>query len=181
MPQPYTVYGTTAAGFEAVEREFHRNFVRRSELGAACAVYYRGERVVDLWGGWRDTARQFVWEQDTLVPVFSTTKGIAALTMALAHSRGLYAYDEKVSTYWSEFAQNGKADITVRQLLSVLGCHQRTVLATQYFRFRLLFELRWSWLGLWGFCTVLVSASKTSTAAPDGRVASKGCWRSAYT
>ena len=52
-----------------------------------------------------------------MVLVFSATKGISALTVALAHSRGLIDYKEKVATYWPEFAQNGKENITVRQLL----------------------------------------------------------------
>jgi CubicO group peptidase (beta-lactamase class C family) len=112
------IHGTIAPGFEAVEREFRRNFSQRHELGAACAVYYRGQKVVDLWGGFRDLEAQIPWEQDTLVLVFSTTKGVASLALAVAHSRGLFDYDEKVSTYWPEFAQNGKTNITVRQLLS---------------------------------------------------------------
>ena len=58
------------------------------------------------------------WLQDTLVLVYSTTKGIAAMTMALAQPRGLLDYDEKVATYWPEFAQEGKENITVRQLLA---------------------------------------------------------------
>lgn len=112
------IHGTVAPGFEAVEQEFRQNFAKRREVGAACAVYYRGEKVVDLWGGYRDAEKQLPWEQDTLVLVFSTTKGMASLAVAHAHSRGLFDYDEKVSTYWPEFAQNGKADVTVRQLLS---------------------------------------------------------------
>jgi CubicO group peptidase (beta-lactamase class C family) len=112
------IQGTVAPGFELVEQEFQRNFAKRRELGAACAIYYRGEKVVDLWGGYRDAEKQLRWEKDTLILVFSTTKGVASLALALAHSRGLFDYDEKVSTYWAEFAQNGKANVTVRQLLS---------------------------------------------------------------
>lgn len=112
------IQGTVAPGFEPVEQEFRRNFAKRNDLGAACAVYYRGEKVVDLWGGYRDAEKQLPWEKDTLILVFSTTKGVASLALAVAHSRGLFDYDEKVSVYWQEFAQNGKANITVRQLLS---------------------------------------------------------------
>ncbi|HSK82450.1 MAG TPA: serine hydrolase domain-containing protein [Rubrobacter sp.] len=68
-------------------------------------------------GGYRDREALTPWEQGTLVLVFSATKGISALTVALAHSRGLIDYKEKVATYWPEFAQNGKENITVRQLL----------------------------------------------------------------
>jgi CubicO group peptidase (beta-lactamase class C family) len=110
--------GTVAPGFEEVEAEFRRNFREQDELGAACAVYYRGEQVVDLWGGYRDLERRLPWQEDTLVLVYSTTKGLAGMTVAVAHSRGLLDYDEKVATYWPEFAQGGKENITVRQLLS---------------------------------------------------------------
>jgi CubicO group peptidase (beta-lactamase class C family) len=114
---PTHIHGTTAPGFEAVRTEFVRNFSKRGELGAACAVYYKGELVVDLWGGLRDLATREPWEADTIVPVMSTTKGFSSMTVALAHSRGLLDYDETVAAYWPEFAQNGKANVTVRQLL----------------------------------------------------------------
>lgn len=111
------IHGSVSPGFEEVETEFKRNFTERDELGAACAIYYKGEKVVDLWGGYRDEATLAPWEKDTLVLVFSTTKGFSALAVAVAHSQRLLDYDEKVATYWPEFAQNGKGNITVRQLL----------------------------------------------------------------
>ena len=111
------IQGTVAPGFEAVRKVFERNFREGKELGAACAVYYKGELAVDLWGGIRDIATQAPWEADTMVPVMSTTKGFSSMAVALAHSRGLIDYDEKVATYWPEFAQNGKEMVTVRQLL----------------------------------------------------------------
>jgi CubicO group peptidase (beta-lactamase class C family) len=111
------IHGSVSSGFEEVETEFRRNFAERDELGAACTIYYQGEKVVDFWGGYRDEATLAPWEEDTLVLVFSTTKGFSALAVAVAHSQGLLDYDEKVATYWPEFAQNGKGNITVRQLL----------------------------------------------------------------
>ena len=115
---PAPIHGDVAPGFERVADEFRGNFERRAELGAACAVYHRGQKVVDLWGGHRDRARTRPWEEDTLVVLYSTSKGMAATTMALAHARGLLDYDERVSAYWPEFAESGKAGITVRQLLA---------------------------------------------------------------
>jgi CubicO group peptidase (beta-lactamase class C family) len=112
------IEGTVAQGFERVRAVFEANFTQRGELGAACAAYHRGAPVVDLWGGWRDSGRAAPWAQDTLVLVYSTSKGLAAMTLALAHSRGWLDYDATVAGYWPEFAQNGKASITVRQLLS---------------------------------------------------------------
>jgi CubicO group peptidase (beta-lactamase class C family) len=112
------VEGHVSRGFEAVRRAFEENFVRRGELGGACCAYYRGEKVVDLWGGTRNKVTGEPWERDTMVVVHSATKGLAAMTLALAHSRGWLDYDERVATYWPEFAQQGKETITVRQLLA---------------------------------------------------------------
>ena len=113
-----TVKGTVAPGFEPVREAFVENFRRRREVGAACAVYFRGEKVVDLWGGLRDPKAGLPWEEDTLVLVFSTTKGISSMALAVAHTQGLFDYNERVATYWPEFARGGKANLTVRQLLS---------------------------------------------------------------
>jgi len=111
------VHGIVAPGFEEVHAEFERNFSERNEIGAAVTAYWRGERVVDLWGGRRTPDGNAPWTRDTMVPVMSTTKGLAAMTLALAHARGWLDYDAPVARYWPEFGQNGKADITVRQLL----------------------------------------------------------------
>ena len=112
------IEGHVSPGFESVRDVFTDNFLRRRELGGACAVYHRGQRVIDIWGGVRDKQTGKPWEQNTMVVVHSATKGLAAMTMALLHSRGRLDYDERVSTYWPEFAQNGKETITVRQLLA---------------------------------------------------------------
>ena len=112
------VSGTVKHGFEDVQEAFIDNFTKRNELGAACCVYHRGEKVVDLWGGVRNKSTGEPWEEDTMVLVFSTTKGMAGLAMALANSRNLLDYEERVSRYWPEFAQSGKESVTVRQLLS---------------------------------------------------------------
>lgn len=120
-----SISGSVKPGFEAVREAFAENFTRRNELGAACCMYYQGEKVVDLWGGVRNKSTSEPWEEDTMVFVASTTKGMAGLAVALAHSRGLLDYEERVSTYWPEFAQQGKEKVTVRQLLS----HQAGLLA----------------------------------------------------
>ena len=113
-----SIYGFVKPEFEAVKKVFIDNFNKRNELGAACCVYHQGEKVVDLWGGIRNKDTSEPWEEDTKVIVYSATKGVSGLAMALAHSRGLFDYDECVSTYWPEFAQQGKENITVRQLFS---------------------------------------------------------------
>ena len=114
----HTVEGHVSRGFEAVREAFAENFARRGELGGACCAYVRGEKVVDLWGGIRNKHTGAPWEQDTMVGVHSATKGLAAMTLALAHSRGWLDYDERVARSWPEFAQEGKEKMTVRQLLA---------------------------------------------------------------
>src|SRR5687767_8223471 len=111
------VQGHISDGFEPVRDTFVENFASRQELGGACCAYYRGEKVVDLWGGVRNKLTGEPWERDTMVLVNSTTKGLAAMTMAMAHSRGWLDYEARVCKYWPEFAQEGKENITVRQLL----------------------------------------------------------------
>jgi CubicO group peptidase (beta-lactamase class C family) len=112
------VEGYVSPGFEAVREAFVENFTSRGELGGACCVYHRGDKVVDLWGGIRRKETGEPWEQDTMVVVHSATKGLAAMTLAIAHSRGWLDYEERIARYWPEFAQHGKETITVRQLLA---------------------------------------------------------------
>ena len=112
------VRGTTSPEFDEVRQAFIENFTDRKELGAACAAYFNGEKVVDLWGGYRDIKTREPWEENTMVTVFSTSKGICAIALALLHAQGRLDYDERVATYWPEFGQNGKQEITVRQLLN---------------------------------------------------------------
>lgn len=111
------VHGTVAPGFEEVREEFARNFSKRGDVGAACAVVVNGEPVVDIWAGVRDPGTGAPWEEDTVVRVYSTTKGLSAVVLAKLHSDGLLDIDERISTYWPEFAKNGKGEITVGQLL----------------------------------------------------------------
>jgi len=112
------IEGEISPGFEAVRDAFAENFSERRELGGACCVYRNGEKVVDLWGGIRNRATGEPWERDTMVVVHSASKGLAAMTLAVAHSRGWLDYEERVAHYWPEFAQHGKQTISVRQLLA---------------------------------------------------------------
>jgi CubicO group peptidase (beta-lactamase class C family) len=112
------IKGDVDEGYGPVADQFRRNFADRGEIGAACAVYKDGVKVVDLWGGYRDGLTRTPWSPDTLVTMFSTTKGVSSLAVAAAHSRGLLDYDQPVATYWPEFAAAGKENVTVRQLLS---------------------------------------------------------------
>ncbi len=114
---PDLIGGDVDEGYGKVADAFRRNLDSGKEVGAAVAVYRDGRKVVDLWGGYRNGTTRAPWERDTIVTVFSTTKGVAALTVAVAASRGRIDYDAKVADYWPEFAQAGKGAVTVRQLL----------------------------------------------------------------
>lgn len=113
--------GFTAPGWEPVADAFQANFAHRHEVGAAFSAYHRGEKVVDLWGGAADEQTGAPWQEDTLVLVFSTTKGATALTANLLAQRGELDVSAPVTAYWPEFAgpgQPGKDATTVDHLLS---------------------------------------------------------------
>lgn len=115
------IEGHVAPGFERVADVFAANFTRNgphAEIGASFAVYRRGECVVDLWGGYADRAATRPWQQGTLANLWSTTKAVAAFCVALLVERGQLDYDERVAAYWPAFANAGKRDVTVAQLLS---------------------------------------------------------------
>ena len=94
-----------------------RHQIAHTDGGASVAVYHRGRLVVDMWGGLR-TPHRDPWGRNTLAMCWSTTKGVTATCAHVLADRGDLDYDERVATYWPEFAQNGKGDITVRQVLS---------------------------------------------------------------
>jgi CubicO group peptidase (beta-lactamase class C family) len=112
------IQGTCAPGFEAVRDVFVENFESGAELGASVCFVRDGETVVDLWGGYVDTACTREWQPDTLVNVYSTTKGMAAICAHICVERGLLDIDAPVAKYWPEFAAKGKERIPVRWLLS---------------------------------------------------------------
>ncbi len=112
------INGATAPGFGAVKDAFAKNFAERGDVGACVCVYRHGEPVVDLWGGRADASTGAPWQRDTIVTVFSMTKGVTAVVMNLLVERGLLDPDRTVATYWPEFAAHGKEAITVEQVLS---------------------------------------------------------------
>jgi CubicO group peptidase (beta-lactamase class C family) len=113
-----TISGWVAPGFQAVREAFQSNFDGGTEVGAAFAAYHRGEKVVDLWGGVADRTTGRPWEEDTLVLVYSTTKGVMAMCANRLAQDGRLDVEAPVVTYWPEFAQAGKETITVADLLS---------------------------------------------------------------
>ena len=119
------IQGHCDSRFSEVAEQFERNFAERGELGASVAISVGGDKVVDLWGGHTDAERTASWDKDTLCVVMSCTKGLVALCAHLLAIDGVLDFDERVATYWPEFAQAGKQDVLVGQLLS----HQVGVVA----------------------------------------------------
>ena len=105
------VEGSTASGFEPVAEEFGRLLARERDARGQFCAYRRGQRVVDLWAG-EEVA------PDDLQGVFSSSKGVSAICIALLLQRGALDLDAPVSRYWPEFAGGGKGDVTVRLALS---------------------------------------------------------------
>jgi len=106
-----------APGWEPVRDALVANLESGQDRGAGVAVVHRGELVVDLMGGHRDRNGEVPYGPDALQVVFSTTKGVTALAVAMCVERGLLDYGERVAAYWPEFAANGKDTITVAELL----------------------------------------------------------------
>ncbi|KDQ66180.1 EstA family serine hydrolase [Streptomyces halstedii] len=130
------IHGHCDPRFTAVRDAFAGNFAVHDELGAAVTVLLDGEPVVDLWGGWADAGRTRPWERDTVVNVWSTTKGPTALCAHILADRGQLDLDAPVSAYWPEFAAAGKESVRVRHLLShrsgVAGLREPHTLAALY-------------------------------------------------
>jgi CubicO group peptidase (beta-lactamase class C family) len=112
-----TIGGEVAPGFEPVREAFERNFQESDETGAAFALYVKGVKVVDIWGGVADVDSGREWDSDTLALVFSTTKGVTAICAHLLAQRGELDLDAPVAAYWPEFKAEGKENIPVRWLL----------------------------------------------------------------
>jgi CubicO group peptidase (beta-lactamase class C family) len=112
------VDGFVAPGFEPVREAFAAHFDDQDELGAGFSVVVQGETKVELWGGYADRAKTRPWVRDTLVPVYSTSKPIAALVIAWLHGRGLIDLNDAIGEAWPAFSEHGKGAITVAQAMA---------------------------------------------------------------
>jgi len=113
-----TLHGYCDPRFTAVQSAFEANFAGDHELGARFSLSVSGQMVVDLWAGFADKRRTLPFSDRTLTPVYSTTKAVAATMIARLVEQGRLRFDQPVAEVWPEFAQNGKAAITVEQVLS---------------------------------------------------------------
>jgi CubicO group peptidase (beta-lactamase class C family) len=111
------VFGAADPNFSCVVRGLSSLFPGRRFGGGALAVYLDGQPVVDVWTGWSDRAGQVPWTADRAPMVFSATKGLASTVIHRLVDRGLIDYDTPVAEYWPEFGANGKAALTVREVM----------------------------------------------------------------
>lgn len=114
----HPISGYVASGFEPVREAFEANFAEDKELGAGFSAYLHGERIIDLQGGWADRKKDKLWDDQTIVPVYSTTKPIAALVLARIIGALPAGYETPVADVWPEFGVEGKGEITIAQMVS---------------------------------------------------------------
>jgi CubicO group peptidase (beta-lactamase class C family) len=111
------IHGRYEDGFAGVAETLAKQIDTGLDVGASVAVMRDGEMLVDIWGGHQDVALTVPWVQDTIVNVFSTTKTMAALCALMLADRGELDFHAPVARYWPEFAQGGKDDVEVRELM----------------------------------------------------------------
>ena len=116
----YPIRGFVRPGFERVREVFERNFTDDVDVGASFCVVQDGELLVDLWGGYQDRAGTKTWNQDTLVNLYSTTKGLGAAAFAWVVEKAAVRYDDEVRRFWPELIA-AKDGLTIGQLLSHQG------------------------------------------------------------
>jgi CubicO group peptidase (beta-lactamase class C family) len=110
------VEGYVAPGFERVRDAFAAALPE--ELGAGFAAVRDGKVVVDIWGGWADRAQTKPWTRNTIAPVYSTTKGVSAIVLAMLAGQGLLDYEAPLAALWPAFAAHGKDKVTIAQTLA---------------------------------------------------------------
>lgn len=101
-----------------VEPLFAENFSKRGELGASVSIWQNGEPLLELHGGFRDARRALPWTPDTLVLVWSATKGIGSACLLHLLQANRLDPGRRVAEFWPEFAQNGKGEIAIAQVMS---------------------------------------------------------------
>jgi CubicO group peptidase (beta-lactamase class C family) len=114
---PHGIQGAADSNFACTLNGFAQLFPGRRFGGGALSVFLHGEPVVDVWTGYADRRGTEYWTADTGAMVFSVTKGMTSTVIHRLADRGLIDYDTPVAAYWPEFGANGKADITVRDVM----------------------------------------------------------------
>ncbi|KAI7900062.1 beta-lactamase/transpeptidase-like protein [Cokeromyces recurvatus] len=103
--------------FQFIRDIFVNSILKGYEVGAGFTVYVDGQKVISLQGGWQDLEKNIEYTNETLQMVFSSTKALSAIVIAQMVDQGLLSYDERISTYWPEFAQGNKENVTLMDLM----------------------------------------------------------------
>ncbi len=114
----YPISGLCPPEFDAVRDAFAQNFSQDLECGASFAIVKNGELIVNLVGGYTDRKKTKAWDEQTLIPVFSSSKAVSAIVIAHLVDQDCIGYDQLVKSIWPEFAQRGKDELTIGQVLS---------------------------------------------------------------
>jgi CubicO group peptidase (beta-lactamase class C family) len=112
------IEGFVAKGFESVQQRFAAIIAQAPESGCAVSIWHKGQNVVNLWGGTADKDAKSPWVEDTKVVVFSSTKGLMSLAIAMLYQEGKISYEDLVVKHWPEYKGDGKDGTTVRDLVS---------------------------------------------------------------
>lgn len=102
--------------FESLAQSFSQIFTQLNETGAAVSIFYRGQQVVDLYGSYHSENGR--WKAEDRVCTMSCCKAPLALCLHLLAERGLVVLEDNVAKYWPEFAQNGKDNVKIYQVLN---------------------------------------------------------------
>ncbi|KAI9292161.1 beta-lactamase/transpeptidase-like protein [Neoconidiobolus thromboides FSU 785] len=118
LPKPdYPTEGICEDDYKQVEEVFKDHFDRGLEVGASVVVYNKGTPVVELYGGYQDFGKRIAYTSSTLNIVFSSSKFMVSAVIARLVDQGLLDYDEKISTYWPEFGNGNKGEVTLADVL----------------------------------------------------------------
>ena len=107
------INGSCEEKYNSVKKIFEDYFLNNQEIGASFAVYKEGKPLIDLWGGFQNKNNQ-KWEKDTIVNVFSTTKGIYEIIVSILIDQNILDLEKPVSHYWESFKQSNKKEIKLK-------------------------------------------------------------------
>lgn len=113
---PVDLQGDFHPSFSSLANTFKKIQPSHGRGGSALTVYFKGEKVLDVWTG--QLKEGTPWQQDSMALSFSTGKAILATLLHRLVDQGILDYDQPIAYYWPEFAKNGKDKITIRHVLS---------------------------------------------------------------
>ncbi len=103
--------------YYSVKKIFENYFLKQDEIGASFAIYKEGKPLIDLWSGLKNKNDK-KWEENTIVNVFSATKGIYEIAISILIDQNILDLEKPVSYYWDTFKQSNKREIKLKHILS---------------------------------------------------------------